>query len=325
MNGKILIAKNRNNLTLENTLLLRKDEIVKNRNNLSEYKYTCNTDSNICTESTLRMINGFTENGYNYISNYYYGESIRWNGNDYTLENTIGLENYNNLNNINSHRYICLSKGQTSCNIVGYIYYKNIENNSMYYLRLKNGVESIEQAFDNMLKKNTSNSTIKTAIDAWYKKYMLEYDSFIEDTIFCNNRTINDYHGWVQTGDITNSLIEFGEYDVSENLKCENITDRFSVNNNQAKLKYKVGLISIPEYNILGSYTLQSNKDYWTISPYYFVMDRCDMRSIGGSGAISFGDGIDKNGVRPAISLKSTTTYSSGDGTMESPYVIDTN
>ena len=110
-----------------------------------------------------------------------------------------------------------------------------------------------------------------------------------------------------------------------ENLKCENITDRFSVNNNQAKLKYKVGLISIPEYNILGSYTLHSNQDYWTISPYYFVASSSDMRIITSTGTIALADGINKYGVKPVISLRPGTLYTSGDGSMANPYIIETN
>ena len=52
---KIMIGKTRNGLTLTDTILVRKDELVINSSNYSDYKYTCNTDSATCTEATLRM------------------------------------------------------------------------------------------------------------------------------------------------------------------------------------------------------------------------------------------------------------------------------
>ena len=37
---------------------------------------------------------------------------------------------------------------------------------------------------------NTTDSTIKTAVDLWYNNNILNYNSYIEDTIYCNDMFI---------------------------------------------------------------------------------------------------------------------------------------
>ena len=94
---------------------------------------------------------------------------------------------------------------------------------------------------------------MKSGVDAWYKKYLLEdYDDYIEDTIFCNDRSIRSLGGWNPDGGMTNAYLQFKEYSVTSDLSCTNTTDQFSISNNNAKLTYKVGLMSSPEVNIIG-------------------------------------------------------------------------
>ena len=81
---------------------------------------------------------------------------------------------------------------------------------------------------------------------------MLGYDEYLEDTIFCNDRSIRNLAGWNPNGGKTNTWLCFKEYKVTNDLSCTNVTDMFSVSNEQAKLTYKVGLMSSPEMNILG-------------------------------------------------------------------------
>ena len=174
---------------------------------------------------------------------------------------------------------------------------------------------------------NITNSFIKGGVDAWYKHYILDdYDDYIEDTIFCNDRSLNDFStsGWNPNGGSIINVLHFKEYNTTSDLSCTNDTDKFSVSNNKAKLTYKVGLLSSPEMNILNSNnTLKTEQMYWLNSPYFF--------DGSGQGVTVYADGevgydyfSNAHGVRPAISLIPGIRYSDGDGSMANPYIVST-
>ena len=322
---KIMIGKTRSGLTLTDTLLVRKDELVINSSNYSDYKYTCNTDSDTCTESTLRMISRYSTTGYYYALNHYWGSSVTWDGTNYTLVDPIEIENYNNLNNLSTHHYMCVSYGLKTCATVAYVYYYT-GSGTMYYITLRDGVTTVGKALEDMFTKNTTNSIMKSGVDAWYKHYLLEdYDDYIEDTIFCNDRSQHNAstNGWNPDGGIPASYMYF--YGASD-LSCPNDTDKFSVGNNKAQLTYKVGLMSYPEMSLLdNSNALKTGQWYWLASPYYFdsysygaydfIVD-----SSGGMYHYSVNQG---GGVRPAVSLTPGIEYSDGDGSMANPYKVE--
>ncbi len=328
---KILLGKSKDGLTLTDTILVTKSELVANPSKYSDYKYTCNTESDTCTESTLRIITNISSVGYDYVPNYYYGSSVTWDGTNYTLKNTIDRdEYYSDFKKISTNHYVCLIPGAQSCSEVAYVF--KYDGVYMYYIILKNGEKSISDAIENMLAKNTSDSTIKMGIDAWYKKYLLDYDNYIEDTVFCYDRSINDYAGWSETNSMSESALKFKEYfPGTSDLKCSNITDQYSVSNPSAKLTYKVGLMSGPEMNIMNNknardsgnaYLLGSPLDFYDY--HYFAASSL----IVGGGVISGNnDGVgvlEASGVRPAISLKPDTEYVAGDGSMANPYIVET-
>ena len=320
---KIMIGKTRNRLTLTDTVLVRKDELVINSSNYSDYKYTCNTDSATCTEATLRMISGYNTIGYKYAPNHYYGSSVTWDGTNYTLVDPIEIENYNNMNNISTHHYICVSPGLKTCATVAYVYYYT-GSGTMYYITLKDGVTTVDKALEDMLTKNTTNSTMKNGVDAWYKHYMLDYDDYIEDTIFCNDRSIRALKGWNSDGGMTNAYLQFKEYNVTSDLSCTNITDQFSISNNNAKLTYKVGLMSSPEMNILNnSNARKTGQSYWLASPFYFDGNSALVRYVYAFGSMNYDGVMYTYGVRPAVSLTPGIEYSDGDGSMANPYIVD--
>ncbi|MBR7042081.1 MAG: hypothetical protein IKI04_01125 [Bacilli bacterium] len=320
---KIMIGKTRSGLTLTDTILVRKDELVINSSNYSDYKYTCNTDNAVCTEATLRMISGYNTTGYDYAPNHYYGSSVTWDGTNYTLVDPIEIENYNNMNNISTHHYICVSEGLKTCATVAYVYYYT-GSWTMYYITLRDGITSVDKALEDMLTKNTTNSTMKSGVDAWYKHYLLEdYDDYIEDTIFCNDRSIRALNGWNPDGGMTNAYLQFKEYNVTSDLSCTNTTDKFSVSNSSAPLTYKVGLMSSPEMNILNNANARTRQYYWLASPNYYYYSAFGRRVDGGGGVD--GTGVyDTYGVRPAVSLTPGIEYSDGDGSRANPYIIGT-
>ncbi|MBR7042514.1 MAG: hypothetical protein IKI04_03330, partial [Bacilli bacterium] len=321
---KIMIGKSRSGLTLTDTILVRKDELVINSSNYSDYKYTCNTDSATCTEATLRMVLGYNTTGYNYAPNHYYGSSVTWDGTNYTLVDPIEIENYNNLNNISTHHYMCVSYGLKTCATVAYVYYYT-GTGTMYYITLRDGVTTVAKALEDMLTKNTTNSTMKSGVDAWYKHYMLDYDDYIEDTIFCNDRSIRTLNGWKDDGGKTNDYLQFKNYTVTSDLSCTNLADRFSVSNPSATLTYKVGLMSIPEMNILNNANARKTGQwYWLASPCYFISNHAYGRGVSAVGIMRSSASVSgAGGVRPAVSLTPGTSYSDGDGSMANPYIVE--
>ncbi len=330
--AKILLGKSRDGLTLTDTILVTKSELAANSSKYSDYKYTCNTESDTCTESTLRIITKIDTTGYDYAPNYYYGSSVTWDGTNYTLENTIDREEYyNDLTKINTNHYVCLVEGAKSCTEVAYVFNRN--GSYMYYVTMKNGEKSISDVIQNMFTKNTTDSTIKVGVEAWYKKYLLNYDNYIEDTVFCYDRSINEYAGWAENGSMSKLTLEFKEYyPGTSDLKCSNVADQYSVSNPSAKLTYKVGLMSAPEMNIMNSLKARSTgQGYLLGSPFsfdsyhYYVAATSLVVENGFVSSNSDGIGVrETGGVRPAISLKPDTEYVAGDGSMANPYIVET-
>ena len=171
---KILIAKTRNGTTLSNTLLISKDELLKNYTNYNEYKYTCNTALETCTEETLRRITALSATGYTYAVNHYFGTSVTYENGKYNLVNPLEIESATNLNDISTHHYICVSPGQKECSTVAYVYYYT-GSGTMNYITLKDGETSVNVALDKMLNQNTTSSTIKVGLEAWYERNLLSY------------------------------------------------------------------------------------------------------------------------------------------------------
>ena len=185
---------------------------------------------------------------------------------------------------------------------------------------------------------NTTNSTIKTKVDTWYKNNMTSYTSQLEDIAFCNDRS---YTG--------SSYIYFDPYkrlniNKQPTLKCQNTKDKFTVNtsNGNGKLTYPVGLITADEIAYAGgvyatvntSFYLYNSYWYWTMSPANYFVAEDDTGTESGQTYV-YWQGTSDNGnmnfykvneasvgVRPVISLKSGATVT-GSGTASSPFVVE--
>jgi hypothetical protein len=283
------------------------------------YKYTCGNSSTTCSD--LQKVLSYTNTGYIYPNNKYrYGSSVTWNGSTYTLVDPIEYDE----DSLSTHHYTCLTYG-ISCASVKYIYYLYYGTTG-YYITLSNGTKDIDEALSNMFTKNTTDSDIKIGIDAWYEKYLLKYSDYLEeDTIFCNDRSIRSLGGWNPNGGSLSSYLQFKEYNVSSDLSCTNETDKFSVTNPVATLKYPVGLMTSPEMNLLGGSDIRkTGSSYWLLSPDYFGSDYARVNIVYSNGYFNDGYVLDASGVRPSVSLTTGIEYSSGDGSMSNPYIVDT-
>ena len=336
----ITIAKSRNNLNLDDYVTIDKKAWYDGYNTTyKDYVYTCGNADTVCSETNLSYILKKNESDYWLLPNYYYGKSVKYEDNKFKLQDTEGLETAisTNLNTLATHHYTCLEKGKKECDTVAYIYYnEGTSNIGVRYITLNDpNVLTVSDALEDMLTINTKSSTIKTNIDTWYSNNIenTSFESKIDDTVYCSDRSIGQLGGWNDNGGLTTDLLQFNEYksSLTTNLSCSSVKDKLSVTNNDAKLNYPVALISAPEANMLsystGRTIRNSKAKYWTLTPAYFSEDTARSFHITGDG--SLGGSADTvntaNAVRPVISLIKGTSYTKGIGSTTNPYIVDMN
>ena len=189
---------------------------------------------------------------------------------------------------------------------------------------------------------NTNNSTILTNLETWYTNNLKTYESVIDDNVWCNDKTnVTDtsYNPWGYSN--VNGL------GYAKNVTYYSATQRLvstsgsaggtgpslKCNGELSKINSKVGLITADElayagyaYNISNTTTyLQENATdtyWWSLSPSSFIGGNAYVWYVYGSYG-RFGDNgvYGAGGVRPSISLKSTTNVT-GEGTSSTPYII---
>ena len=183
---------------------------------------------------------------------------------------------------------------------------------------------------------------MKIEIDTWYssnESNMTSYTSYLEDTPWCNDRSIYQLNGWNPNGGDTTKYLYFGVYGriyespKTPDLTC-NINDAFTLPGNSqgnGKLQYPVGLLTGDEIRLAGgghglvntSYYLYNDDIYLALlSPAVFNINSAWYWYI--SDALNYFNNSAK-GVRPAISLRQGIKFSSGYGTSNSPYVVEEN
>ena len=277
---------------------------------------------------------------------YYYGNDVTYSNGSYSLVDTISSNDWSSIYNggLNNYHYTCL--GGTTCTSVYYIYYT--KSSTMYYITLTNG-KTVEDALSDMLDNNTTSSTIKGnnttsgTLDYWYYTNIEQkgYSSYIEDTVWCNDRSIYRLHGWAPNNGSTVDPLRFRTYkslvDMSQPiLNCLREVDKFTVNssNGNGVLDYPVGLVTADEVVLAGgkynsnnnSYYFYTGTDYWTGSPYSFSINSAYMFSIKQNGCLYSTNVYNDNiGIRPSISLNNNVVIKEGNGSVDKPYLIKTN
>lgn len=279
----------------------------------------------------------------NDMSEFKFGTDVTYSGGVYTLVNSIPYSTYIGDTTFEgykkTHHYIC-KNGNNTCNEVGFITYYESNTSSAYYQKythvMLNGGVNIDEAVNKMLDSETNmyDSTIKIGLEAWYKKNLLSYSNKIEQkAIYCNRRDINDSgsYGIKPNGKI-NTWPAIGFKDMSNNrdLGCSDVKDQFSTVNNSASLSYPIGLATVPEMTLLNNNKLRNvaaeaiEENYYFLgSASYFNNSYANMRYVYSAGSLSHSWVSVALGVRPVISIRSGVSYSSGNGTLTSPYVIN--
>ena len=186
-------------------------------------------------------------------------------------------------------------------------------------------------------RENTTNSTIKTIIDNWYKDNLnTNYGKYLSTTaVYCNDRSTSDNY-------------EFGAYTRLDTNKtpsydCATTEDKFTVDTStgNGKLTYPIALMTADEVAFAGGvdatnaetwyYYNSANGSstgstwWWLLSPYFWDDRYAFVFGVDGSSSpgrlASYRVGS-TYGVRPAISLKSCVKYSTGNGSASDPYTI---
>ncbi len=175
-----------------------------------------------------------------------------------------------------------------------------------------------------------TDSTIKSYIDNWYSKNMVSYTSMLEDTVWCNDRSISKTSTYIITygGAVRNFELPY-----RPSIICPNASDRYTVSSSigNGLLKYPVALLTADEAKLTGNHFSESSSGYlhtglswWTMTPYnsstYFNYSQ--MIVVYSTGYINSYDVYHSYGVRPALSLKLGTRISSGDGSYSNPYQV---
>ncbi len=191
---------------------------------------------------------------------------------------------------------------------------------------------------------NINKSTILNNLENWYTNNLKDYADKIADTVWCNDKTkVTDtsYNPWGYSnvtglGYGTN-VTYYGATQrlVSTNKIAGGTGPSLKCNGELSKINSKVGLITADELAYAGYVYKQNNTTtylqenatdtyWWSLSPRYFYGGYAYVWNVFGSDGIFADDDVSSSfGVRPSISLISSTTISGGSGTSEDPYIIE--
>ena len=255
-----------------------------------------------------------------------FGSSFIYSNGTYTLTNTSSAAD-------NTHHYTCNNTTGT-CSTIRYYYY--ISGSDNYYIELTNG-KSVSDALEEM-QTNTKDSTIKTVIDNWYEANLSSYEEYLEDTVWCNDRSMNtETNGWKENGSL-NEYMYYKAYGRNSqtykpSVTCPNKNDAFTVNDTtkgNGALKHPVALLTADELTMAGSggsgYSnksyLYTNQRWWSLSPYRVYNGSANEYLFSLDGFLSIYSVTKSVGVRPAVSLAPGTSFASGDGSADTPYRV---
>lgn len=287
-------------------------------------KYICSTPTKSSSCDTIVRVYSVGATAlYGTEESIKFGNSVTYADGVYTLVDTI--DDYRNNYNLIKERYHYTCLGGETCSEVAYI--TEAQNNTtFYYIMLSNG-DVVNDAYMNKVFSNSNDSTIKGVVDEWYTTNLSNVTNEIEDTVYCNDRSL-------ATGSFLGYNVEanasyFGGYnrlevDYKPSYVCPLKRDSFTINDDvgNGDLVYPIGLITADEYLRAGeggSYL--STGSFWTMSPAK-ISSEYQYLFYGSSNYIYHNStSVASRGVRPVISLKYGVKFR-GSGTTSSPFVV---
>ena len=269
-----------------------------------------------------------------------FAEDVSYKNGKYIFNNEKYIKDANLANavdeNLQNHHYSCFKTENDECTTVNYVYMTR--GGYLYYIILDSG-DTIDKALEKDLfnSSNTVDSNIKTVVENWFESNLVEETDLLEDTEWCNDRTIGSYGAWNKHGSLDDKVLFGGLYRAmngTPKLTCTNRNDRFTTSeeNGNGLARYPIGLITLDEAMLAGfawnqddeSNYLYNGKVWWTMTPS-LISVQLDYIGVLHSMAdnvttvyVTGGAG----GVRPSISLNHSARISGGDGSVDNPFIV---
>ena len=165
---------------------------------------------------------------------------------------------------------------------------------------------------------NVISSTAKLYLDEWFKNNMLDYVKELEDSVWCNDRSINN--GIFDS----RTRLENGK----PTLECVNKDDSFTVFSDKGnkKLTYPTAIINADELTYAGEVLKKTQTNtfvnigysYWSMTPYTLNKNMYP----NSKGMLNMYTFTYSAGIRPMVAIRNSAVLLSGDGTGDNPYVV---
>ena len=187
---------------------------------------------------------------------------------------------------------------------------------------------------------NTNKSTILTNLETWYNNNLKIYEIVIDNSVWCNDKTnVTDttYDPWSQNPNglgYAKNVTFYGAIQrlISTSGSAGGTGPSLKCNGELSKIASKIGLITADELAFAGyacglgnttTYLQENATDdwWWSLSPDSFDGGDAYVWGVSGGLGVFGGRVYSAGGVRPSISLKSTTNVS-GDGTSTNPFKV---
>ena len=343
-NQKLYVARNTGDITVYQITGATKSTSTQTTNNIT---YATNVYSLSCTTLTeMELENDKSDKGLyqgtdDYGTTYYYRGNVKNN-------NVYFAGFYWQIVRINGDGSIRLIYNGSTKNATGVnqsINSKTYQFNSKYndpaYVGYMYGNADATTFAE--VHANTNDSTIKSAVDSWYKTNIVDkgYNSYVSNAVgFCGDRTIYSGGDGIQTDRDTN-FGAYGRYakNVAQFTCPEPSRDLYTTTDSSIgnkALTYPVGLITYDEMVFAGMDNrhinklswIYSNQHTWTMSPSDFYATDGDAREWieNSDGYLNLWPWVTYTyGARPVINLKSDTLITGGIGTSSDPFIVKTN
>jgi hypothetical protein len=291
-------------------------------------------------------------------STFVFSNNVSRNGNTYTLDTSAGQSisgtwQAQSNNAAVRYHYFC-TNGASVCDDteIGYIVSYRYSSSRPIITYLPVGGYDDYEAMKTAMFTNTHDSDAKQTIETWFEENNLDghiegtrnYEDDLEDAIFCNDRTLisgvylgkdsdatydeNNYDRFKVRSYFAayyrNSFEDNSQRNYEPSLDCTNPNDAFSVSNDRAKLKHKVGLITADELILSGMVNsaafLFTGYSSVTMTPRYVGGDAI---MVGWDSNLGWAPPTGSTStMRPVVSLKAGTPFVSGTGAISDPFIV---
>lgn len=336
--GKSIVNNNDGTYTLNDIITVQMTDWYNTYSNYKNY-YACADFSSITCDDIRWITRSDIEIEYTRSYGKVYGNDVSWDGSKYTLLDTyISKKAWGEESTTLSEKYhyTCLTT-TTECTNVYYIpsfVVGTVGKNGYYYLVFSNG-DNLDSAKEKMYA-NVNSSKIKQDVDTWYETNLLSYTERIEDTLWCNDRTLagGSLLGKDEAGISSYYSSDNRVKNNKPSLECTNmIRDAFSVSKltgGNGMLTYPIGLLTVDEVMLAGgvykvnnsNFYLYSGSDYWLMTPSAFSSNVAFIYASFKKVSITTYYKLNDIGIRPSISLAFENKVTSGNGTADKPYII---